>query len=57
MLVAALGALSASIVVSHATTYAKVVAADISVAMYYPKVHRCWVTAVYFHVYPSHALC
>ena len=53
LLMVSLGALSASIVVGHATAYARVVAAAISVAMYYPKVHGYWATTGCFPVYPQ----
>ena len=57
LLTVALGALSASIVVGHAATYARVVAVAISIAMYCPKVHGCWATTGCFHMCPSYVFC
>ena len=56
LLTVALGALSAFIVVGHATTHARVVAVAICIAMYCSQIHGCWAAMGCLSMYPSYVL-
>ena len=57
LLTVALGALSVSIVVSNATTCARVFGVAICIAMYCAKVHGCWAAVGCFPVCPNYVHC